>query len=100
MEWAPSEKLVYFYLVLAEPQTFTGVRQGLDIGVKTVDRALRRLREDTSFRTENTFTGSRDWNDWGNHVPFFETFFSLSLVDPRIGGHVLQVSSSRMWACL
>jgi len=45
VEWAPSEKLVYFYLVLAEPQTFTGVRQGLDIGVKTVERALRRLRE-------------------------------------------------------
>jgi len=42
---APSEKLVYLYLVLTEPQTFTGVRRGLDIGVKTVDRALRRLRE-------------------------------------------------------
>lgn len=41
----PSDKLVYLYLVLAEPQTFTGIRQGLEIIVKTVDRALRRLRE-------------------------------------------------------
>jgi DNA-binding MarR family transcriptional regulator len=41
----PSDKLVYLYLVRAEPQTFTEIRQGLEIGVKTVDRALRRLRE-------------------------------------------------------
>ena len=41
----PSDKLVYLYLVVAEPQLFTGVWRGLDIGVKTVDRALRRLRE-------------------------------------------------------
>jgi hypothetical protein len=42
---APSEKLVYLYLVLAEPQSFTTVRRGLSLGGRTVDRALRRLRE-------------------------------------------------------
>jgi DNA-binding MarR family transcriptional regulator len=41
---APSEKLVYLYLVLAEPQSFTTIRRGLSLGRRTVDRALRRLR--------------------------------------------------------
>ena len=41
---APSEKLVYLYLVLAEPQSFTGIRRSLSLAVKTVDRALRRLK--------------------------------------------------------
>ncbi len=40
----PSEKLVYLYLVLAEPQSFTSIRRSLGLVVKTVDRALRRLR--------------------------------------------------------
>jgi DNA-binding MarR family transcriptional regulator len=42
---APSEKLVYLFLVLAEPQSFTGIRRSLGLAVKTVDRALRRLRD-------------------------------------------------------
>ena len=41
----PSEKLIYLYLVLAEPQSFTDIRRGLALGGRTVDRALRRLRE-------------------------------------------------------
>ncbi len=41
---APSEKLVYLFLVLAEPQSFTTIRRGLALGRRTVDRALRRLR--------------------------------------------------------
>ena len=41
----PSDKLVYLCLVVTEPQPFTGVWRDLNIGVKTVDRALRRLRE-------------------------------------------------------
>ena len=41
---APSEKLIYLYLVLAEPQSFTSIRRSLGLAVKTVDRALRRLR--------------------------------------------------------
>jgi len=40
----PSEKLVYLYLVLAEPQSFTGIRRSLGLAVKTVDKALKRLR--------------------------------------------------------
>jgi len=40
----PSEKLVYLYLLLTQPQSFTTIRRGLFLGVKTVDRALRRLR--------------------------------------------------------
>jgi len=42
---APSEKLVYLYLVLAGPQRFTTIRRGLALGERTVDIALRRLRE-------------------------------------------------------
>jgi len=42
---AASEKLVYLYLVLAEPQSFTTIRRGLSLGGRTVDRVLRRLRE-------------------------------------------------------
>ena len=42
---APSEKLVYLFLVLAEPQSFTGIRRSLGLAVKTVDRALGRLRD-------------------------------------------------------
>ena len=41
---APSEKLVYLFLVLAEPQSFTSIRRSLGLAVKTVDRALRRLK--------------------------------------------------------
>ena len=41
---APSEKLIYLFLVLAEPQSFTGIRRSLSLAVKTVDRALRRLK--------------------------------------------------------
>ena len=44
-EGAPSEKLVYLYLVLAGPQRFTTIRRGLALGERTVDIALRRLRE-------------------------------------------------------
>ena len=42
---APSEKLVYLFLVLSEPQSFTGIRRSLGLAVKTVDRALGRLRD-------------------------------------------------------
>ena len=42
---APSEKLVYLFLVLAEPQSFTSIRRSPGLAVKTVDRALRRLRD-------------------------------------------------------
>lgn len=31
--------------MVAKPQPFLGVWKGLDIGVKTVDKVLRRLRE-------------------------------------------------------
>ena len=41
----PSDKLVYLYLMVAEPQPFVGVWRSLGLGVKTVDRALRRLKE-------------------------------------------------------
>ena len=41
---APSEKLVYLFLMIAEPQSFTSIRRSLGLAVKTVDRALRRLK--------------------------------------------------------
>ena len=42
---APSEKLIYLYLLLAQPQSFTTTRRALSLGERTVDRALRRLLE-------------------------------------------------------
>jgi len=41
----PSEKLVYVYLESTEPQSFTTIRRGLDLSSRTVDRALRNLRD-------------------------------------------------------
>jgi len=39
------EKLVYLFLVVAQPQTFTSIRRALSLSRDTVDRALRRLLE-------------------------------------------------------
>lgn len=39
----PSEKLVYLYLVLSQPQSFTSIRRALSLSRKTVDVALKRL---------------------------------------------------------
>jgi DNA-binding transcriptional ArsR family regulator len=41
----PSEKLVYLYLLLSQPQTFTSIRRALSISRDTVNRALSRLLE-------------------------------------------------------
>ncbi|MBW1932319.1 MAG: helix-turn-helix transcriptional regulator [Deltaproteobacteria bacterium] len=41
----PSEKLVYIYLASTEPQSFTTIRRGLDLSGKTVDKALRNLKD-------------------------------------------------------
>ena len=40
---APSEKLVYLFLALSQPQSFTTIRHALVLSRKTVDVALRRL---------------------------------------------------------
>jgi len=40
---APSEKLVYLFLALSQPQGFTAIRRALVLSRKTVDVALRRL---------------------------------------------------------
>ncbi|MFH0849613.1 MAG: hypothetical protein V1924_01590 [Candidatus Bathyarchaeota archaeon] len=42
---SPSEKLIYLYLLLAQPQSFTTTRRALSLGERTVDRSLRRLLE-------------------------------------------------------
>jgi len=42
---APSEKLVYLYLVFSQPQTFTSIRRTLSISRDTVDRTLKKLLE-------------------------------------------------------
>jgi predicted DNA-binding transcriptional regulator len=52
---APSEKLIYLYLVLAEPQSFTGIRRGLGLAMRTVDRALRRLRASGCVRQDDVY---------------------------------------------
>ena len=41
----PSEKLIYLYLLMTQPQSFTTTRRALSLGERTVDRALRRLLE-------------------------------------------------------
>ena len=52
---APSEKLVYLYLILAQPQSFTGIRKGLGLAMRTVDRALRRLRASGCVRQDEVY---------------------------------------------
>lgn len=37
---APSEKLVYLYLLVTQPQSFTTLRRGLDISRDTLSRTL------------------------------------------------------------
>ena len=39
-----SEKLVYFYLVESQPQSFTTMRKSLGLGKATLSRALESLR--------------------------------------------------------
>jgi len=39
----PAEKLVYLFLLLAQPQTFASVRRLLGLGNKTVARCLKKL---------------------------------------------------------
>jgi len=41
----PSEKLVYFFLVQSEPQSFTSIRRALSLSNTAVDGALKRLLE-------------------------------------------------------
>jgi DNA-binding MarR family transcriptional regulator len=48
----PSEKLVYLYLALSGPQSFTTIRRGLALSIKTIDRAIRSLR-DRGFIAQN-----------------------------------------------
>lgn len=43
---APSAKLVYLYLALFQPQSFSGLRRGLGLHENTVLKALRGLQED------------------------------------------------------
>ena len=38
-----SEKLVYFYLVESQPQSFTTLRKGLGLGKTTLSRVLKSL---------------------------------------------------------
>jgi predicted HTH transcriptional regulator len=40
-----SEKLVYYHILVHQPQSFTSIRRALNIGKKTLDRALRELKE-------------------------------------------------------
>jgi len=40
---SPAEKLVYLFLLLAQPQTFASIRRLLGLGNKTVARCLKKL---------------------------------------------------------
>ena len=40
-----SEKLIYLYLLLAQPQSFITIGRALSLGERTIDRALKRLLE-------------------------------------------------------
>ena len=52
---APSEKLVYLYIFHTQPQSFTTIRRSLALGVKTVDRALKKLKEGGYIVQDNEF---------------------------------------------
>lgn len=40
----PAEKLIYLFLLVAQPQTFNSTRRLLKLSRDTVDRALKKLR--------------------------------------------------------
>ena len=40
----PAEKLIFLFLLLAQPQTFTSTRRLLRLSRDTVDRALKKLK--------------------------------------------------------
>jgi hypothetical protein len=40
-----SEKLIYYHILVHQPQSFTSIRRALNIGKKTLDRALKELKE-------------------------------------------------------
>lgn len=51
----PSEKLIYLFLLLAQPQTFTSTRRLLELSRDTVDRALKKLRSLRFVEQDETF---------------------------------------------
>jgi hypothetical protein len=52
---SPSEKLVYLYLALFQPQTLRTLRRGLGLHENTVIKALRRLKEGGHIERDDEF---------------------------------------------
>lgn len=51
----PSEKLVYLYIWLCQPQTFTSIKRCLNLPGMTVARALKELKEKTLIFEDKNF---------------------------------------------
>jgi len=52
---SPSEKLVYIYLALFQPQTLTTLKRGLALHENTVIKALRGLKEDGHIQRDEEY---------------------------------------------
>ncbi|HIH88806.1 TPA: hypothetical protein HA344_06330 [Candidatus Bathyarchaeota archaeon] len=52
---SPSEKLVYIYLALFQPQTLSTLRRGLGLHENTVIKALRSLREKDRIQRDDEY---------------------------------------------
>jgi DNA-binding MarR family transcriptional regulator len=51
----PSEKLIYMYLWLTQPQTFSEIRRNLNVSKTTLARVLRLLENKHMIRREGLF---------------------------------------------
>jgi len=56
----PTEKLLYLYIALFQPQTFSTLRRGLDLHENTIVRALKSLSEDGHITQDERYFW---WND-------------------------------------
>lgn len=52
---APSEKLVYLYLIQSQPQSFTTIQRALSLSSRTVDQAIRKLMEHGHVTLDKTY---------------------------------------------
>jgi DNA-binding MarR family transcriptional regulator len=52
---AYSEKLVYLFLLVSQPQSFITIRRAMDMSRSSLDRALRRLMENGYVELDETY---------------------------------------------
>ena len=52
---ASSEKLVYLYLLVSQPQSFITIRRAMAMSRTTLDRALKRLTDEGNVELDETY---------------------------------------------